>query len=127
MAPAIILPILFWHGDMFSNYTLSHPNVRHLMETRSYDLVIVEIFCSEALIGFGQHFNAPVVAVSTFGASKWTNDLVGSPSPLSYVPHAFSTFTDKMSLWERTMNTVLTVYENIFINILNFPSQVHNI
>lgn len=124
MAPALILPVLFWFGDMFSNFTLSHPKTRHLMDTRSFDLVIVEIFCTEAFIGFGQHFNAPVVAVSTFGASKWTNDLVGTPSPLSYVPHAFSTFSDKMSLWGRTINTVLTVYENCFIHTLNYPLQV---
>lgn len=119
-----MLPILFWHGDEFSNYTLNHPNTRKLMETRSFDLVIVEIFCTEAMLGFGQHFNEPVIAVSTFGASKWTNDLVGTPSPLSYVPHAFSTLSDKMSLKDRMINTLTTILENILINVLHHLYQV---
>lgn len=94
------------------------------MDTHTFDLVIVEIFCAEAVLGFGQHFNAPVIGVSTFGASKWTNDLVGTPAPLSYVPHAFSTLSDKMTLLDRAINTVTTIYENVLMNILHHPAQV---
>lgn len=93
------------------------------MDTQTYDLVIVEIFVSEALIGLGQHFGAPVIAVSTFGANKWTADLVGTPSPMSYVAHAFSTFSDRMTLAERVVNTLLTALETVLINVLNYPYQ----
>lgn len=107
--------------------TLMHPHVRRLMDSRSFDLVVVEIFCSEAIIGLGQHFGAPVIGVSTFGGSKWTNDLVGSPAPLSVVPHAFSTFTDQMSLLQRLGNTATQLFETTLMTIIHHPQQVSNI
>lgn len=116
--------MLFWQSEEFANFTLMHPNVRHLMDTRSYDLIIVEIFCTEAFIGLGQHFVAPVIGVSTFGASKWTNDLVGSPAPLSVVPHAFSTLTDRMNLWQRLGNTAIQMLETTLMHIIHYPQQV---
>lgn len=119
----MILPLLFWGGEEFSNHTLMHPNVRRLMAERTYDLVIVELFVTEAIIGLGQHFNAPVIAVSSFSSNKWVNDLVGTPAPMSYVPHAFSTFSDRMSLGQRLLNTLLTGYETAMINVMNYPFQ----
>lgn len=63
-------------GKVLSNFTLNHPNTRSLLlGNRKFDLVIVEIFACEALIGFGQHFSAPVIGLSTFGASLWTTKL----------------------------------------------------
>lgn len=124
MPVAVMLPVLFWFGYEFSDMTMSHPNVQEMMRTRSFDLVIVEMFCNEAMIGFGQHFNAPVISVSTFGASKWTNDLVGTPSPLSYVPHSMSQYTGKMTYWQRAGNTLLSMFETLAINIMEYPAQV---
>lgn len=66
-------------GITITNYTLNHPATMKLLASgEKFDLIIVECFISEALFGIGQHFNAPVIALSTFGASKWTTDLVGS-------------------------------------------------
>lgn len=123
MAPALLLPVLFWTASENTDLTLSHPNLRHLMETRTYDLVIMEIFVTEAIIGLGQHFDAPVIAVSTFGASKWCNDLVGSPSPPSYVAHSFSTFTHRMTFVQRLMNYMLHIYETALLHLINYPAQ----
>jgi glucuronosyltransferase len=61
--------------------------------------------------------------VSTFGASKWTNDLVGSPSPISYVPHPFLSFTDRMTFTERFGNTLMVCFETLFMNIMYYPRQ----
>jgi hypothetical protein len=77
-------------GINISNFTLRHPVVQKFIETdHEFDVVILEIFLSEPMLGFAHRFNAPVIGFSTFGASKWTTDLVGSPSPLSYAPHPF--------------------------------------
>lgn len=77
-------------GITISNFTLRHPVTKKFLESRQeFDVIILEIFLTEPLLGFAQKFNAPIIGVSTFGASKWTTDLVGSPSPLSYVPHPF--------------------------------------
>lgn len=65
------------------------------------------------MFGFGQHFNAPVIGFSTFGASKLTTDLVGTPSPLSYVPNQSLDFTDHMIFVQRIGNTLLSGMEEI--------------
>lgn len=108
-----------------SNYTLNHPSIVKLIRERSttFDVVIVEQFCTESLFGFGQHFRAPVIAVSTFGASKLTNDMVGTPSPPSYVAHAFSVYSDRMSFWQRSGNMLLTIFENVLMELLHHPKQ----
>lgn len=112
-------------GILFTNYTLNEKNVKKLMSSgRTFDVVIVEIFNSEALIGLGRHFNAKaVVGMSTFGASLWTNNLVGNPSPLSFVPHPFLSYTHKMSFNERLQNTLLTGYEMLSMHYSYYPRQ----
>lgn len=77
-------------GITISNFTMRHPVTKQFLDSdQEFDVIVLEIFLDESLIGFGHHFKAPVIGFSTFGASKWTTDLVGSPSPLSYVPHSF--------------------------------------
>lgn len=85
-----IIQDLYGMGITISNFTLNHPVTKKFLETdQEFDVIILEIFLTEPLLGFAQKFNAPIIGFSTFGASKWTTDLVGSPSPLSYVPHTF--------------------------------------
>lgn len=83
-----IIQNIYEMGIKISNHTLRHPVTKKFLETdQEFDVVILEIFLTEPLLGFAQKFNAPVIGFSTFG--EWTTDLVGSPSPLSYVPHPF--------------------------------------
>lgn len=85
-----IIQDLYQMGIDISNFTLTHPVAKKFIETgQEFDVVILEIFLNEPMLGFAHRFKAPVIGFSTFGASKWTTDLVGSPSPLSYVPHTF--------------------------------------
>lgn len=112
-------------GIQITNHTLNEPNVVALMASgREFDVVIVEIFLSEALIALGRHFKSKsVVGLCTFGASVWTNNLIGNPSPLSFVPHPFLSYTEKMSFWERVGNTLLTSYEMFTMENLYYPRQ----
>lgn len=115
---------MYHMGINICNHTLLHPDVQKLIKSNEkFDVVITEMFMSEALLGFGHVFNAPVIGVSTFGASKWTNDLVGNPSPPSYVPHPFLSFTDKMNFIERFGNTMMTIFENTYINYVYMPKE----
>lgn len=103
---------------------VGHPNITHLMKYGLFDLVIIEMFSTEVFIGLGQHFDAPVIVVSTFGPSQQTNDLVGNPSPLSHIPHALAQFSNKMSLLDRMTNLALETYEKCVLNVINIPLQV---
>lgn len=113
---------LYFMGMMISNHTLTHPTVQKLLKSNSkFDVIILEIFVNEAMLGFGHHFDAPIVGVSTFGANNWINEMVGTPSPVSYVPHPFLSLTDKMNFVERFWNFIvnamdLTMYKFFFLS-----------
>lgn len=121
---AILLPIILYMGTDLCNLTLSHPNLKALYD-RKFDLIILEIFSTESLIGLGQQFNAPVIAYSALASTRWTNDLIGNQSPLSYIAHPFMDLPDKMNLWHRICNTLFYVYESILLAAFHHPSQVY--
>lgn len=103
---------------------LVHPNTRQLMRSSSFDLVIFEMFNTEALVGLGQHFGAPTITLSTYGASQQTNDLVGNPSSLSHVRYSDANYSPKMSLFNRLTNLAFETYEKIVLCYDNIPKQV---
>lgn len=119
----------FAFGLTMTNYTLNHEVFQHfLRDTRDsdvhYDVIVMLTFMNEAFLGMGHYFNAPIVGFSPFGASKWTNDLIGSPTPLSFVPHHFLVkFADRMSFFERVWNVQAYVLEELFMNWFYMPQQ----
>ncbi|CAO1423146.1 unnamed protein product [Diamesa serratosioi] len=110
-------------GENLVDSTMSHPNVQKLLKTEKFDAVVVELFWVEALMGLGLHFDCPVIGLSTFSSSKWTNDLTKNPSPYSYVPHNFVSYTDEMDFYERTINTIVSQFENIYMELVHYPRQ----
>lgn len=88
------MPILTMLNDLYTmgititNFTLNHPKMKAFIATdQEFDVILLDIFLDEALLGLKNRFNAPIIGVSTLGACKWTTDLVPSPNPLSYIPH----------------------------------------
>ena len=124
MSPVELLLVLYEMGAMSSNLTLAHPKVQEIMYSgEKFDAVVVEIFNNDAISGLAQHFNCPLIGVTTFGAVKWANEMTGNQSPFSYVPHPFLSFTDKMSFKERMYNTLMSVVENIGFEFSYIPQQ----
>lgn len=88
MSTLTMLHDLYTMGLTITNSTLNQPKMRDFIASnRQFDAILLDIFLDEALLGLGHRFNAPLIGISTLGACKWTTDLVGSPSPMSYVPH----------------------------------------
>uniref|UniRef100_A0A182IX03 Aldehyde oxidase n=1 Tax=Anopheles atroparvus TaxID=41427 RepID=A0A182IX03_ANOAO len=108
-----------------ANTTLTSPEVQTLLhsEEETFDLLVLEIFLDDVFLGFADHFNCPVVGMSTFGASSWVNSLTGSPQPLSYVPHPMSGFTDKMNFWQRLGNVLFTAFDETMLTVMCDPIQ----
>ncbi|XP_058461853.1 UDP-glycosyltransferase UGT5-like [Malaya genurostris] len=116
---------IYTFGKVLTNSTLTDPAVTKLINSRQhFDLVILEVFMTDAMLGFAHHFNAPCVGISSFGASKWTTDLVGTPAPPSYIPNPFLAFTDHMSFKERLMNTLMSVTESLVLRFVDQPVQI---
>ena len=121
-----MLKFLSQLGKSLVESTLSHPNVQKLLKSEKFDAVVIELFWVEALMGLGTHFDCPVIGLSTLSSSKWTNDLTQNPSPYSYVPHNFVSYTDQMDFSERTINTIVSQFENIYMELIHYPRQVRD-
>ncbi|XP_030373467.1 2-hydroxyacylsphingosine 1-beta-galactosyltransferase-like [Scaptodrosophila lebanonensis] len=118
------LPMIHGMGLQVTETFLKEPSVQALLQqNKSYDAVICEVFVNEAHFGLAEHFNAPLIALSSFGASAWTTALVGTPAPPSYVPHNFLQFGDQMTSYERALNFAFTVYEYIYHQFSYLPQQ----
>lgn len=98
-------------GILATNRTLNHPKFQSFLQTdNEFDVIILMIMHTEALLVLGHHFNAPIIAMSPFGATKWTADLVGTPNQPSYIPHALSGYSDRMTFIERIRNFYISWY-----------------
>lgn len=125
MSPPTLIALVSTIANAPLTEALSHENMKTVMATSSFDLVIFEQLCTEALVGLGQHFGAPLIAVSTYGFAQHINDLVANPSSLSHVRHAFANYPPTMNLISRLKNVVLHTYEQLLLNYVNMPNQVN--
>ncbi|EDV93638.1 UDP-glycosyltransferase UGT5 isoform X1 [Drosophila grimshawi] len=118
------LPAMHGVGISMTQSLLEEHSVQSLLsQNRTFDAVICEVFMNEAHFGFAEHFNAPLITFSTMGASSWTTDLVGTPSPPSYVPHFLLQFGDHMNFFERAHNLLFILYQGAYEQCVYFPKQ----
>lgn len=104
-------------GLMITNSTLNDDAFQQLLQNNEkFDVVIVQQRMTEALLGLGHHFNAPVIAISTLGASKMTSGMVGTPEISSYIPNVFTGFSDRMTFAQRLVNW----FRNLVEDVVNF-------
>nr|QIK00371.1 UDP-glycosyltransferase [Xylotrechus quadripes] len=91
-------------------------NIRN--SSHKYDLVITELFATDCMLGWGYHFGAPVVALSSSAALPWANDRFGNPDNPSYIPSYIHNGGDalRMTLYERVVNTFWTLYAKLIYN-----------
>lgn len=89
---------------------------RFLKEDRKFDLVIVESFATEAFYGFGEHFGAPLIGLSTTIATGWLNLAVGNHDPWSSVPNQFLHVHPQMSFNDRLNNVLLNIHEYLSVS-----------
>ncbi|XP_055308683.1 UDP-glucosyltransferase 2-like [Sitodiplosis mosellana] len=111
-------------GMNFTKWTVSSRNLQDFLKIKQhFDVVVVETNLNDALLGLGMHYNAPIVAISAFGANKWTTDLVGTPIFASYVPFTLNHFTDRMTFWQRMYNSLSFWFEDIVHPVYFIPNQ----
>ncbi|XP_068081662.1 UDP-glycosyltransferase UGT5-like isoform X2 [Anabrus simplex] len=117
--------MLWMMGIKFTAFTLEEPQVQELIQSKDqqFDLVITEAFFNEALFGFAHVFKAPLIVLCPFGGTHWMDFMVGNPSPFSYVPDLFLSYSDHMTFIERLHNTVLGVYALLGRALFYIPQQ----
>lgn len=96
------------------NYTMSDAKVQELLQSQEaqFDLILVDHFLNDALLGFGLRFQAPVVLTSSTVMNKWIERSVGNPHNPAYNPHLFLGYTSRMSYWQRLINVVVSICED---------------
>ncbi|XP_023939995.2 UDP-glucosyltransferase 2-like [Bicyclus anynana] len=103
-----------------------NPAVRALVNSsKTFDLVIVEVFGSECFLPFGKRFKAPVVGLLSSVPLPWVNEQLGNPEGTAYIPAYMMEYGQRMSLWERLINTAAVAWAKILYRYKSqIPSQV---
>ncbi|XP_049793972.1 UDP-glycosyltransferase UGT5-like isoform X2 [Schistocerca nitens] len=98
-------------------------SIQKLINTKEtkFDLLLIEYFMDECLLGLAHKFSIPVVALSSFGGFPFTGDAVGDPYTPSYVPDVVYTYTDHMTFWQRLHNSLSVAYARYVYNYYYCP------
>ncbi|XP_055379736.1 UDP-glycosyltransferase UGT5-like [Condylostylus longicornis] len=119
-----ILEIL---GVATTDHALKQPKVQEIINAsdtiNKYDLLLAEQFYQEAFLPLAIKYQIPVITACTFGYANFQSQMMGVLTPWSFVPHTFMPLDDKMTFIERIYNTVFSLYEDYFREIIYFPQQ----
>ncbi|CAF4894305.1 unnamed protein product [Pieris macdunnoughi] len=103
-------------GDLAVNLCEKIISWQPLVESlkRNYDLVIVESFTSDCMLGLLHVFGikAPIIGLSSSNLLSWTLPRLGLVDNPSYLPGVNTPLSTKMTLIERIQNTVMSIYTN---------------
>ncbi|KAH8419631.1 hypothetical protein KR222_011178 [Zaprionus bogoriensis] len=115
---------MIYAGTTNVDLLLSDGQVRKLLTSgEKFDLLIVDLFLSEALLGLSYYYGIPTVAISPTGANSWLNNMFGNPQSSSLDPSNFLPFTERMNTRQRIVNTLMSTFERLTYNFFHLISQ----
>ncbi|EDW69911.1 UDP-glucosyltransferase 2 isoform X1 [Drosophila virilis] len=115
---------MIYAGTTNVDLLLSDAQVQKLLTSgEKFDLLIVDLFLSDALLGFAYYYGVPTVAISPTGANSWLNNMFGNPQSASLDPSNFLPFTERMSTRQRIANTLMSTFERLTYNFFHLISQ----
>lgn len=116
--------LIYETSKQYVGWSIKSKNFQNFLRRNDrFDVVLVQIFVGDAFLSLGHYFNAPVIGISPTAANKWTRDLVGAPNLASFVPHISSGYTDRMNFWQRMLNSMCYLYEDVTNFLLYAPVQ----
>ncbi|XP_011294375.1 UDP-glycosyltransferase UGT4-like [Musca domestica] len=103
---------------------------KNLLTLETFDLIILDVAFTEAFYGLGEHFGAPMVAISYWSTMTSIEELVGNTTPLSYIPNMIMLrkYNQNMNFWTRWVNVIVFISEWIFYYLRYIPihSRLYN-
>ncbi|EDV97593.1 UDP-glucosyltransferase 2 [Drosophila grimshawi] len=115
---------MIYAGTTNVDLLLSDGRVQKLLTSgEKFDLLIVDLFLSDALLGLAYYYGVPTVAISPTGANSWLNNMFGNPQSASLDPSNFLPFTERMNTRERIANTLMSTFERLTYNFFHLISQ----
>lgn len=94
-------------------------NVLNIGRREPYDLIIVEQFNTDCMLGVAHKLNAPIIGLSSCNIMPWHFPRVGLPYEPGFFPTTFTEGSDKMSFPTRLSNWFTLVYMNVMYHRYN--------
>lgn len=104
---------------------IKNPQVQQLLKEATFDLVILEAVNTDVWYGFGAHFQAPIIGISSYGTDAIIDDIMGNISPFNYVPLMATGFTEDMTFTQRIFNLFGKLLELSHNRLVHLPRQQH--
>ncbi|XP_068156660.1 UDP-glycosyltransferase UGT4-like [Drosophila tropicalis] len=108
-------------------YILSDSGVQQLLQNSSahFDLIIMNTPHSDALCGFGIHFNAPMIGIAAYGSAWIVDYLAGNSAPSVYEPMSPLGYAyGSSSLLDKWHNWIYKTEEWLLERLVYLPPQV---
>lgn len=85
----------------------SSPGLQEILRKKEkYDVILMEHFNTECMMGVAWYLKAPVIAMSSCALMPWHYDHTGQPIIPSYIPALFSPHSEKMTFAQRFQNFI---------------------
>ncbi|XP_075217442.1 UDP-glycosyltransferase UGT5-like isoform X4 [Lycorma delicatula] len=81
--------------------------------TSEFDLVITELFGSDCFTAFAYKYKLPLISIVTTIGVPWAYQRIANPDNPSYITNYFLPVKEKMTLYDRFINTVIMLLANI--------------
>ncbi|KAG5676848.1 hypothetical protein PVAND_006655 [Polypedilum vanderplanki] len=94
-------------------------NVLNKGRREPFDLIIVELFNTDCMMGVAHKLKAPVIGLSSCNILPWHFTQLGLPYETNFYPVTFLGASDKMSYTQRISNWFAFVYMNIMYKIFS--------
>uniref|UniRef100_A0A1B0D0T1 Uncharacterized protein n=1 Tax=Phlebotomus papatasi TaxID=29031 RepID=A0A1B0D0T1_PHLPP len=107
-----------------ANATL-HTEEFQMIAEESYDLILVEMFFNNFLIGLGDHFHCPVITISSVPPTEIVNEISGNPSTVAIVPHFLLGNVNGMTFFNRLLNYFFVTVEKIIWKVIDWREGVY--
>lgn len=91
------------------------------IKNKGFDILITEAYLDDCNVHFAYKLNIPIVSVATMPPWPWIPDTFGLPDNPSYIPHCSLNSEQKMSFYERLMNTILIAYAKALYVLVASP------
>lgn len=99
--------MLYDWGNQACKNALDSPAIKQVLESKvQYDLVLVEQFNNDCMLGVAHLLNVPYIGLSSCPLMPWHYERVANPNNPSYIPALFMGYSEKMDFWQRTANFI---------------------
>ncbi|XP_075151213.1 UDP-glycosyltransferase UGT5-like [Haematobia irritans] len=99
--------LLYEWGKDACNHTLRSEALQKVLHNKvKYDIILVEQFNSDCMMGVAYKLNAPVIALSSCAIMPWHYERMGMPIIPSYIPATFMGQSEEMTFGGRICNWI---------------------